>query len=116
MAEKGALLSTVGQKPRISPDAPSDAAIVLSACAVPCTLTSGLSTLCIVAALRSGLLVRLLHDSSSKAWWLSTHHDFWFTLYLMLDALTYSILVLTTVTGQVTADAMPLEMPPEKNA
>ena len=34
----------------------------------------------------------------------------------MLDALTYSILVLTTVTGQVTAAAMPLEMPPDRNA
>lgn len=38
MAEKGALLRTVGQNPRISPEAPSDAAIVLSACTVPCTL------------------------------------------------------------------------------
>ena len=66
MAEKGALLSTVGQNPRISPDAPSDAAIVLSACAVPCILTACYGALCIVAALMGGLSVRLWHASSSR--------------------------------------------------
>lgn len=34
----------------------------------------------------------------------------------MLDALTYSILVFTTVTGHVTAAAMPREMPPDIKA
>lgn len=64
MAEKGALLSTVGQNPRINPDAPSDAAIVLSACVVPCTLTSYCGTLCFVAALITGLSIMLFLDAT----------------------------------------------------
>ena len=61
MAEKGALLSTVGQNPRINPDAPSDAAIVFSACAVPCTLTSCCDTLC---ASTTGLSIMLFCDAA----------------------------------------------------
>ena len=63
MAEKGALLSTVGQNPRISPDAPSDAAIVLSACAVPCTSAPCCSMLYLIGALATGLSSISLYDS-----------------------------------------------------